>query len=152
MCLCIKVVRNGLGNPSTTKSWSMSGEKWPQHTSKYRYISSDLSTGRSARSISTSTVDPPTGEYGRHHIDHRSTYGRYRHRSSIKYGDNFVVDLIDVSCGLIFILNPFNPQTKHSPGPPVSKFATNATVPLQFRLFFRLQSEIASKEIDAKQS
>jgi len=68
----------------------ISDEKWSQHTSKYRRISTDLSTGRCVtddididrrstygrirsisqpsihlRSISTSTVDPPTGKYDR---------------------------------------------------------------------------------------
>jgi len=65
-----------------------------------------------SRTISTSTVDPPTGEYGRYR-NRQSTFGRYRHRpsihlrenmidrwSSVKYGDTSVVDLIDESCGV----------------------------------------------------
>jgi len=60
-----KVVRNGPGHTSTKKSWSMRGEKWSQHLSKYRHLSTDLST----RSIG---------------------HGRYRRSMPIKQRENMV--------------------------------------------------------------
>ena len=98
MCLCVKVVRNSPGHPSTNKSWS---HEWREmvplieHTSKYRHISTNWSTSRSVkvdididrrstygriRSISTRTVDPPMVDID---IDSRSTYGTHRRKSTL---------------------------------------------------------------------
>ena len=93
------VVRNGPGHRSEKSMVPCGVRNCPNTQSKYRHLSTILSTDLS-RSISTVDHHQPTGEYGRYrrsitiHL-RRITVDR---QSSIKYQDNFAVDLIDDKC------------------------------------------------------